>query len=72
MMWALPLYEVKYHEGDEWTEISDVELMDQLYKSYNKVTPIIKEMILGKEVSTPYGIYRLKLRGGEQTEIPAA
>ena len=72
MMWAMPLYEVKYHEEDEWNEISDVELMDQLYRTYRKVTPVIKEMISGKEVSTPYGTYRLKLRGGEQSEMPAA
>ena len=72
MMWALPLYEVKYHEEDEWNEISDVELMDQLYRFYNKVTPVIKEMINGKVVSTPHGTYRLKLRGGEQSEMPAA
>ena len=72
MMWALPLYEVKYQDGDDWTEISDVELMDQLYRTYHKVTPVIKEMINGKEVSTPHGTYRLKLRGGEQSEMPAA
>lgn len=72
MMWAMPLYEVKYSEDDEWTEISDVELVDQLYRTYNKATPVIKEMITGKEVKTPHGTYRLKLRGGEQSEaLPA-
>ena len=72
MMWAMPLYEVKYHEEDEWKEISDVELVDQLYKFYNKATPVIKEMITGKVVKTPHGIYRLKLRGGEHSEaLPA-
>jgi len=68
MMWAMPLYEVKYHEDDEWTEISDVELVDQLYRTYDRATPAIKEMLLGKVVKTPHGAYRLKLRGGEQTE----
>ena len=72
MTWAMPLYEVRYSEQDDWTEISDVELVDQLYRSYNKVTPVIKEMIAGKEVRTPHGTYRLKLRGGVQPEMPAA
>ena len=72
MTWAMPLYEVRYSKEDEWTEISDVELVDQLYRSFNKVTPVIKEMIAGKEVNTPHGTYRLKLRGGEQPEMPAA
>lgn len=67
-MFAMPLYEVKYHGEDEWMEISDLELMDQLYRTYKKVTPAIKEMIMGKEVETSHGIYRLKSKGGEQSE----
>jgi len=73
---AMPLYEVKYHEEDEWKEISELDLMDNLYKTYKKVTPEIKEMIMGGEIETPYGIYRLKLKGlvqgGEQSELFAA
>ena len=62
----MPLYEVKYYEDDEWIEISDLKLMDELYRTFNKATPAIKEMIMGKEVKTPYGIYRLKKKGGDQ------
>ena len=42
LTFALPLYEVKYHEEDEWVEISELKLMDELYKTYNKATPAIK------------------------------
>ena len=66
LKYAMPLYEAKYHKEDEWREISELELMDQLYKTYSKVTPAIKEMILGKEVETRHGSYRLKLKGGAQ------
>jgi hypothetical protein len=69
---AMPLYEAKYHNEDEWIEISELTLMDQLYRTYRKVTPAIKQMIRGKEVETPYGIYRLKLKGGEHAELSAA
>jgi len=73
---AMPLYEAKCHEGGEWIEISELKLMDQLYKTYAKVTPAIREMIMGNEVETPYGIYRIKLIGGvqdgEQSELFAA
>ena len=68
----MPLYEAKYHEIDEWIEISELTLMDQLYRTYAKVTPAIKEMIMGKEVETPHGIYRLKLKGGELSDLSAA
>jgi hypothetical protein len=73
---AMPVYEAKYHEEDDWIEISEIELMDQLYRSYKKATPAIKEMIMGKEVKTPYGIYRLKDKGGvkdgQVSELSAA
>jgi hypothetical protein len=71
-MFSMPLYEVKYNETDEWQEISELELMDELYRCFKRVTPAIKEMILGNEVATPYGMYRLKLKGGVQTELSAA
>jgi len=74
--YAMPLYEAKYNEEDEWIEISDLEIMDELYKTYTKVTPAIKEMIMGNEVKTPHGIYRLKLKGGdhggEQVDLSVA
>ncbi len=71
-MYTMPLYEVRCHEKREWKEISDVELMDRLYKFYNKVTPAIKEMIEGKEFQTPDAVYRIKLKGGEHSKAKAA
>jgi hypothetical protein len=68
LMFSMPLYEVQYHEEGVWREISELELMDDLYRMYKKVTPAIKEMIMGKEVETPYGRYRLKLKGGESNQ----
>lgn len=64
LTFTMPLYEAKYHEKDEWVEISELKLMDQLNRTYKKVTPAIKEMIKGNEVKTPHGIYRLKFKGG--------
>jgi hypothetical protein len=71
-MYKMPLYEVRYHSQEDWKEISDVEVMDGLYKIYYRVSPIIKEMIRGKEIQTPEAAYRLKLKGGEQPEMSAA
>jgi hypothetical protein len=55
-----------------WIGISELTLMEQLYRTYRKVAPAIRKMIRGKEVETPHGIYRLKLKGGEQAELSAA
>lgn len=69
-MYTMPLYEVRYHDREEWEEISDVELMEGLYKIYKRVTPAIKEMINGKEVQTSEAVYRLKLIGGDKSKVP--
>ena len=69
MMFSIPQYEVKYHSWDRWEKISEIELLDGLYKIYRKVTPAIKEMIEGKEVSTPEAVYRLKLKKGALSNI---
>ena len=62
-MVAISRYEVRYHEKEDWQEISDVEMMEGLYKIYNRVTPAIKQMIEGKELRTPNAVYRLKWIG---------
>jgi len=63
-MYKLPCYEAKYFNKNYWEEITDIELMDELYKIYNKITPVIKDMIHGKEVKTADAVYRLKWKGG--------
>ena len=59
----MPLYEVRYQDSEDWQQISELELLDCLYKHYRKITPAIKDMIYGKEIITPGAIYRLKLDG---------
>jgi hypothetical protein len=70
-MFSLPRYEVRYEEKGEWKEISELELMDCLYKNYDRVTPAIKEMIDGKELRTPNGVYRLKYQFGSSSMMVA-
>ena len=64
-MFTMPRYEVRYDGTEEWKEISEIELMDGLYKLYHRVTPAIKEMIDGKELHTPHAVYRLRMEFGE-------
>ena len=60
-MVTMPRYEIKFLDKEDWQEISDVELMEGLYKIYERVTPAIKKMINGKELQTPDAVYRLKM-----------
>ena len=70
-MMAVPSYEVRYHENEDWKEISELAVMDGLYKFYHRVTPAIKEMIEGKELRTPDAVYRLKQWIGNTRMIQA-
>ena len=63
-MIIMPRYEVRYNENEEWVEISELELINGLYKQYRRVTPAIQEIIEGKEFHTPNGVYRLKRQFG--------
>jgi hypothetical protein len=67
-MIKVPRYEVRYNENEGWKEISDLELMNGLYRLYHRVTPAIKEMLQGKELYTPYADYRLKYGSLENLE----
>ena len=69
MLHAMPRYEVRYNGKKEWIEISDVELMDGIYKFYRRVAPVIKQMIKGNELLTPDAVYRLKWRGGDSAVL---
>ena len=59
-MFSKPLYEVRCYDNHEWQEISEIEIMHELYKIYKQVTPVIKEMMKGKEIKTPDGFFRLR------------
>ncbi len=59
-----PRYQVRYNESKKWKNISELELMDEIYKFYHRLTPAIKEIIAGKELRTPDAVYRLEGRFG--------
>ena len=59
-MVARPHYQVRYNESKKWKNISELELMDEIYKFYHRLTPAIKEIIAGKELRTPDAVYRLE------------
>ena len=56
----MPKYEVRNVDGDRWEDVSEKNFMETLVNIFNHVTPIMTDILDGKEVITPYGIYRLK------------
>jgi hypothetical protein len=56
----MPKYEVRDLDGERWEDVSEKNFMETLVDIFDQVTPIMTDILHGKEVSTPYGIYRLK------------
>ena len=56
----MPKYEVRDVDGGRWVDISEKKFMETLVGFFDQVTPIMTDILDGKEVITPYGIYRLK------------
>ena len=60
MLFKLTQYEVKYLGENQWKEISEKTCMELLVDNFDPITPIIADILNGKEIRTPHGIYRLK------------
>ena len=68
MKFAMPLYEVRYHEKEEWEELTEIELLHKLVETYDRVTPAIQQMIEGKQLLTAEAVYRLKFKSSEKSD----
>jgi hypothetical protein len=53
-------YEVRYFDKTEWEKISEVEVLESLQNAFVRVTPALRDMIQGKQVTTPDAKYRIK------------
>lgn len=53
-------YEIRYRETEDWQEVSDIKLMEEIYKIYNRTTPAIKLMLGGGVLQTPDADCRLR------------
>jgi hypothetical protein len=59
-MFEMPQYEVRDFNTADWEDISEMEIMQKLHESFDRVTPAIQQMIDGEQVLTQYAVYRLK------------
>ena len=57
----MPQYERKHKGKGKWEDVSESDLLRDLNECYGRVTPVIKQMIKGKQVRTAIALYRLKL-----------
>lgn len=56
----MPKYEVRNADAGRWEDVSEKNFMETLVDIFDQISPIMIDILHGKEVSTPYGIFRLK------------
>jgi hypothetical protein len=52
-------FEVKYSGKYEWEEISEKTVMEKLVDNFDPLTPILCDMLQGKEITIPQETYRI-------------
>jgi hypothetical protein len=59
-MFSMPLYEVRYNDHLKWEKITELDLLEGLSRTYDRVAPVIQQMLEGKHIQTPEAVYRFK------------
>ena len=65
MRFKIPQFEVKHFDRGDWEEISEIAVLEKLVDRFDRITPVLTEMLQGKEIITPDGIFRMKNCGKE-------
>ena len=58
-------FQVKYFDKDDWSEISEIDVLKILIDEFGQVTPSVTKMLEGREIIMTDGILRLKNYGNE-------
>jgi len=59
MKFKMPQFEVKYSYEKEWKKVTEKAFLESLLDTFTRITPMLSEMFQGKEIITPFAIYRI-------------
>ena len=65
----LSRYEFKDSESDNWQRVSETLVLQKLADVFDPLTPLLAEMLQGKEITTPEGIFRMRKSGNEGKDL---
>ncbi len=65
MQFMLSQYEFKDSNSDDWQKVSETFVLEKLVDIFDPLTPLLSEMVQGKEVITSEGVFRMKNCGNE-------
>ena len=61
MIFNLPQFEIKNFSENDWNRVSEKDFLLKLVDTFELITPVLSDLIQGKEIITNYRIYRIKL-----------
>ena len=59
IQFRLPQYEMRYANNGDWVSISERSALESLLDNFDRVSPIIDEMLQGKEIHIQNSVYRI-------------
>ena len=68
MHFEISQYEFKISNSDAWQRVPEKLVLEKLVDVFDPLTPLLAEMIQGKEVTTPEGIFRMKKSGNKRKD----
>jgi hypothetical protein len=65
-MYTTFTFQIKPNAAEDWFEVSDEVFMEMLYRTYNKLTPVIKQMLDKQDVHVKGCAYRIRTKKEER------
>ena len=61
IIFKFPEFEIKNLNEDDWNRISEKDFLLKLVDTFELITPVLADLLQGKEIVTNLCIYRIKL-----------
>ena len=61
MIFKLPKFEIKNFSENDWNRISEKDFLLKLVDTFELITPVLSDLLQGKEIITNFCIYRIRL-----------
>ncbi len=60
-IFKLPKFEIKNFSENDWNRVSEKDFLLKLVDTFELITPVLSDLLQGKEIITNFCIYRIKL-----------
>ncbi len=61
MIFKSPKFEIKNFSENDWNRVSEKDFLLKLVDTFELITPVLSDLLQGKEIITNFCIYRIKL-----------